>query len=206
MTASLHTELASGIAQLGLNLPPTTAEKLLEYIALLHRWNRTYNLTAVREPQQMVSKHLLDSLAVLPFIGEGSVVDVGSGAGLPGIPLAMARPEQSFVLIDANSKKTRFMQQVKIELGLNNMDVVHSRVQDYQPGESAPVIIARAYAATDDILASTRHLHGGDTRILVMQGKRDESLNTPAYQIRALHALDVPGLDAERHLLEIAPL
>ena len=205
MTASLHTELTNGIAQLGLELPPATAENLLEYITLLHRWNRTFNLTAVREPQQMVSRHLLDSLAVLPFIGEDSVVDVGSGAGLPGIPLALARPQQSFVLIDANSKKTRFMQQSKITLGLDNVDVVHSRVQDYRPTVPAHTIIARAYAATDDILASTRHLHGGDTRILVMQGKRDESLNTPGYQIRALHGLDVPGLNAERHLLEITP-
>ena len=205
MSEELHTELTSGIAKLGLALPADTSGRLLDYIELLHRWNRTYNLTAVREPQQMVSKHLLDSLAVLPFIGEDSVVDVGSGAGLPGIPLALARPKQSFVLIDTNSKKTRFMQQAKIALGLKNVEVVHSRVQDYQPGESAPVIIARAYAATDDILASTCHLHGGDTRILVMQGKRDESLNTPGYQIRALHGLDVPGLNAERHLLEITP-
>ncbi len=202
-----HEELLrQGITELQLALPEDASAKLMAYIALLHRWNRTYNLTAVREPRQMVSKHLLDSLAVLPYIGEGNVVDVGSGAGLPGIPLALARPQQSFVLIDANSKKTRFMQQAKIALGLDNVDVVHSRVQDYRPDEPAPVIIARAYAATDDILASTRHLHGGDTRILVMQGKRDESLNTPAYRIRSLHALDVPGLNAERHLLEITPL
>ncbi len=206
MADDLRKPLQQGVASLGLQLPDGTITRLCDYIHLLHRWNRTYNLTAVRKPRQMVSKHLLDSLAVLPYIGEGKVVDVGSGAGLPGIPLALARPRQSFVLIDANSKKTRFMQQAKIALGLDNVDVVRSRVQDYRPDEPAPVIIARAYAATDDILASTRHLHGGDTRILVMQGKRDESLGAPAYEIKALHALDVPGLDAERHLLEIAPL
>ncbi len=206
MADDLRKPLQQGVASLGLRLPDGVAPKLCNYIHLLHRWNRTYNLTAVREPRQMVSKHLLDSLAVLPYIGEGKVVDVGSGAGLPGIPLALARPQQSFVLIDANSKKTRFMQQAKIALGLENVEVVHSRAQDYQPDEPAPVIIARAYAATDDILASTRHLHGGGTRILVMQGKRDETLDTAGYQIKALHVLDVPGLNAERHLLEIAPL
>ena len=205
MADDLRKQLQQGVASLGLQLPDGAITRLCDYIHLLHRWNRTFNLTAVREPQQMVSRHLLDSLAVLPFIGDGAVADVGSGAGLPGIPLALARPQQTFVLIDANGKKTRFMQQAKIALGLDNVEVVHSRVQQYRPAEPADAIIARAYAATDDILASTRHLQGGDTRILVMQGKRDDALAMPGYQLRAAHSLTVPGLEAERHLLEVVP-
>lgn len=203
MSTSLLAELINGIENLGLVLPPDTAQRLVDYIELLHRWNRTFNLTAVRQPQQMVSRHLLDSLAVLPHIGEGWVVDVGSGAGLPGIPLALARPQQRFVLIDTNSKKTRFMQQAKIVLGLDNVEVVHSRVQQYQPSRPVDTIIARAYAATDDIIDTTRHLHHGGVRLLVMQGKCDQTLRTAGYCIDAIHRLNVPGLAAERHLLMV---
>jgi len=205
LTPELDGLLRQGIAELQLALPAETPQKLLDYTALLHRWNQTFNLTAVREPAQMISRHLLDSLAVLPLIGEGRLVDVGSGAGLPGIPLALARPQQAVVLIDTNGKKTRFMQQAKIALALDNVEVVHNRVQQYRPAETVDIIIARAYAGTDDILASTRHLHHDNTRILVMQGKRDQVLATPGYGVRAVHAVSVPGLDAERHVLEIVP-
>jgi len=209
MSQHLIDELKLGIESMRLDIPTHTPEKLIDYIGLLNHWNRSFNLTAVRDPEEMISKHLLDSLSVLPFIGDGSVVDVGSGAGLPGIPLALSRPQQKFVLIDTNGKKTRFLQQAKIVLGLENMEVIHRRVEQYAPTHDGraryfDVVIARAYASTDDILKTTRHLHDDATRILVMQGKLDERIDTPGYVLKQAHELTVPGLDAERHLLEIS--
>ena len=206
MSSSLLQILNNGLAQMPLSLSAQVAQKNIDYIRLLERWNRCFNLTAVRAPADMVVKHLLDSLAVLPYVGDGLVVDVGSGAGLPGIPLALARPRQRFVLVDTHGKKTRFMQQAKIELGLDNVEVVHSRIEAYDPEGGADVVIARAYADTDTILRSTQHLHRRQTRILVMQGKKDTRLSRPGYRLKAVHALTVPGLEAERHLLEIEPV
>jgi 16S rRNA (guanine527-N7)-methyltransferase len=200
----LQQQLVAGIAAMQLDVPAQVPAKLIDYISLLNHWNRSFNLTAVRQPQEMVSKHLHDSLAVLPFIGEGSVIDVGSGAGLPGIPLALARPEQRFVLLDSNGKKTRFLQQAKIVLGLDNVEVVNQRVEQYSADIYFDVIIARAYASTDDILDTTRQLQGERTRILVMQGQRDEQIGLAGYAIEAIHPITVPGLHAERHLLEIS--
>ena len=182
--------------------------QLIDFIGLLIHWNKAFNLTAVRDPEEMISKHLLDSMSVLPFIGSGKVIDVGSGSGLPGIPLALAKPESAFVLNDCNGKKTRFLIQAKIALGLSNVEVANQRVEDYQlddgEGNSAfDVIIARAYASIDDILSSTSHLQGDDTRIMVMQGKLDKTIGLAGYTLNQVHKLNVPGLDAERHLLEI---
>jgi 16S rRNA (guanine527-N7)-methyltransferase len=144
----------------------------------------------------------------LPFIGKGRVADVGSGAGLPGIPLALSLPETRFVLIDSNGKKTRFLNQAKMVLNLDNVDVIHQRVEDYSPKDANigiyfDTIIARAYANTQDILKSTAHLQKQGTRILVMQGKLDEVIKMPGYELKHSHLLDVHGLDADRHLLEI---
>lgn len=193
---------------MGLAVPPYVPDKLIDYLGLLSHWNKAFNLTAVRDPLDMVSKHLLDSLVVLPFIGEGLVVDVGSGAGLPGIPLALCRPETRFILIDSNGKKTRFLNQAKMVLNLNNVEVVNQRVEDYSPKDGNIAIyfdsiIARAYANTQDILKSTAHLQKSGTRILVMQGKLDEVIKIPGYELERSHALKVHGLDADRHLLEI---
>ena len=207
MSASLLKQLEIGLEKMGLkigvDLPETAPARLIEYLELLVKWNKAYNLTAVRDPSQMVSKHLLDSLAVLPYIGDGLIADVGSGAGLPGIPLALARPETRFVLLDSNGKKTRFLDQAKRVLKLDNVEVVNQRVEDYRPELYFNAVIARAYASTRLILESTAHLQQQNTRILVMQGKLDESINDPAYVLRQIHTLDVYGLDAERHLLEI---
>ena len=208
MSQQLLDELNNGLEAMALNVPEHVPEKLIDYMGLLTHWNKAYNLTAVRDPVEMVSKHLLDSLAVLPFIGEGRVADVGSGAGLPGIPLALSLPATRFVLIDSNGKKTRFLNQAKMVLNLDNMDVVNQRVEDYSPKNDGiaiyfDAIIARAYANTQDILKSTAHLQKQETRILVMQGKLDESLEMPGYEIKQSHLLDVHGLDADRHLLEI---
>lgn len=193
---------------MGLVVPPQVPEKLIDYLGLLAHWNKAFNLTAVRDPLDMVSKHLLDSLAVLPYIGEGLVADVGSGAGLPGIPLALSRPETRFVLIDSNGKKTRFLNQAKMVLNLENVEVVNQRIEDYSPRDADieiyfDTIIARAYAKTQDILNSTEHLQKQGTRILVMQGKLDEVIKTPGYELKQSHTLEVHGLNADRHLLEI---
>jgi 16S rRNA (guanine527-N7)-methyltransferase len=203
MSQQLLDELKVGLEAMSLDVPEHVPEKLMDYMGLLAHWNRAYNLTAVRDPVEMVSKHLLDSLAVLSFIGEGRVVDVGSGAGLPGIPLALSLPVTRFVLIDSNGKKTRFLNQAKMVLGLDNVEVVNQRIEQYQPGIYFDTVIARAYAGTNDILKTTQHLHNTDTRILVMQGKLDEAFDMPGYVLKQSHTLNVYGLDADRHLLEI---
>jgi len=194
---------------MGLHFPVEMQQKLVHYIQLIARWNKTFNLTAIRDVEDMVSKHLLDSLVIQPYVEGTSVLDVGSGAGLPGIPLAITSPDKSFVLLDSNGKKTRFLTQAKIDLRLDNIDVVHTRVEDFRP-EMGPdhgfdVIISRAYASTDDILSSTKHLQRPNTRILVMQGKLDEGFDHDNYRLLESTRLEVYGLDAERHLLELQP-
>jgi 16S rRNA (guanine527-N7)-methyltransferase len=206
--ASLLTELDTGLAAMGIELPENARYKLIDYLGLLSHWNRAFNLTAVRNPEEMISKHLLDSLAVRAFIGAGLILDVGSGAGLPGVPLALATPHNHFVLLDSNGKKTRFLTQAKITLGLANVEVVHQRVEAYSPMKDDhriyfDAVIARAYASTREILQNTAHLHKPETRILIMQGKLDESIDVPGYVLKQSHTLNIYGLDAERHLLEI---
>ena len=191
---------------MGLHYPVAVQQKLVHYIQLLARWNKTFNLTAVREVTDMVSRHLLDSLAVEPFVEGSFILDVGTGAGLPGIPLAIARPGLNLTLLDSNGKKTRFLQQAKIELGLDNIEVAHARVENYHPAPGQPpfdVIIARAFAATDKVLALTGHLQTPQTTIMLMQGKLDETISRQGYTLLESNRLEVAGLDAERHLLEI---
>jgi 16S rRNA (guanine527-N7)-methyltransferase len=205
---NLLTKLQKGLEIMGIGLPESAPEKLVDYLGLLSHWNRAFNLTAVRDIDEMLSKHLLDSLAVIPYVGEGRILDVGSGAGLPGIPLAIAMPDNSFVLIDSNSKKTRFLTQARITLGLDNIEVVNQRVEGYTPVEDDrriyfDAVIARAYASSRDIIINTAHLHKPETRILIMQGKLNESIDVPGYVLKQSHTLNIYGLDAERHLLEI---
>jgi len=204
----LRQQLEFGLKQMGLRYSVETQQKLVHYIQLIARWNKAFNLTAIRDVEEMVCKHLLDSLVVQPFIEGSLVLDVGSGAGLPGIPFAITSPDKKFVLIDSNGKKTRFLVQAKIDLKLDNVEVIHQRVEDFQPMEEGhriyfDVITARAYAATDDILKTTAHLQDDATRILVMQGKLDRQIKSEQYQLVDSYSLDVYGLDAERHLLEI---
>ena len=203
MSQHLLDDLKQGIASMQLTLPEHTPEKLIDYIGLLNHWNKAFNLTAIRDPKEMISKHLLDSLSVLPYIGDGDVIDVGSGAGLPGIPLALSKPEQAFVLIDTNGKKTRFLNQAKMVLGLSNVEVIHQRVEEYQTDKTVSVVIARAYASTDNIINTTQHLYNKATRLLVMQGKLDEQIGVEGYRVNTINKLSVPALEADRHLVEI---
>lgn len=211
MKEPLRQQLEFGLTQMGLHFSVSVQQKLVHYIQLIARWNKAFNLTAIRDVEEMVSKHLLDSLAVQPYVEGNNILDVGSGAGLPGIPFAITSPDKHFVLLDCNGKKTRFLTQAKIDLKLDNVEVIHQRVEDYQPIVDGhriyfDVITARAYASTADILNSTAHLQNGDTRILVMQGKLDEQIDGQQYQLIESHTLDVYDLDAERHLLEIKKL
>ncbi len=206
---SVEQQLKAGIAALGLALPDGAAAKLLAYLALLDKWNRVYNLTAVRDAERMVSHHLLDSLAAVPFFKGEKVLDVGSGGGLPGIPLAIARPDLQVTLIDSIAKKTAFLLQAKAELGLANLDVVTSRVEDYQPATGFDAITSRAFSDLREFVTLTRHLLNPGGRWLAMKGlyPHEEIAVLPAgVKVSADHALGVPGLDATRHLIVLEPV
>lgn len=194
--------LASGLNQLGLDLPDTAQQQLLAFRDLLLKWNKTYNLTALRDPAQAISHHLLDSLAILPHVGDGPLLDVGAGGGLPGIPLAIARPPLSVSMVDTVQKKATFLQQAAIELGLKNVAVHHARVEEMR-GQYAQ-ISSRAFAEIGLFIELTRHLLAPGGRWLAMKGVRpdDEIAALPAdIVVEKVIPLHVPGLDAERHLI-----
>jgi 16S rRNA (guanine527-N7)-methyltransferase len=196
-------QLERGLTALNLNLPPLTRDRLLGYAALLYKWNRTYSLTAMREQDKAVSHHLLDSLSVLPYIPAENLLDVGSGGGMPGIPVALARPDLRVTLLDSNSKKTAFLQQAVIELGLSNVSVHCGRVEQYHPAKGFAAIVSRAFSELADFVSLSRHLLAADGRWLAMKGvwPRDEIARLPAdVQVDAVHRLEVPGVDGERHL------
>jgi 16S rRNA (guanine527-N7)-methyltransferase len=197
--------LAAGIRDLGLALPEGTESKLLDYLALLSKWNRTYNLTAVRDENEMVTHHLLDSLAVLPHLGGVErLADVGSGAGLPGLVLAMARPELEVVSVEANQKKSAFQQQAKIELGLSNVTIHCGRVEALEPERPFDAVISRAFSSLALFVRLTDRLVGREGRLLAMKGlaPADELAAVPGgWRAFAVHRLAVPGLAAQRHLI-----
>jgi len=211
---SVEQQLTAGVAALGLALPHGGVAKLLAYLALLDKWNRVYNLTAVRDAERMVSHHLLDSLAAVPYVQGGAphlvrLLDVGSGGGLPGIPLAIARPELQVTLIDSIAKKTAFLLQAKAELGLGNLNVVTGRVEDWRPAEGFDVITSRAFSDLKEFVALTRHLLKPAGRWLAMKGlyPHEEIAGLPSDVIvSADHALCVPGLEASRHLIVLEPV
>ena len=194
--------LAAGLTELGLDLSDAVQRKLLAFRDLLLKWNKTYNLTALRDPEQAISHHLLDSLAILPHLDTGPLLDVGSGGGLPGIPLAIARPGLSVGMVDTVQKKASFLQQASIELGLKNVTVHHARVEEMQ-GQYAQ-ISSRAFADLGLFVSLTRHLLAPGGRWLAMKGVRpaDEIAALPAdITVEAIISLTVPGLEAERHLI-----
>jgi len=194
--------LAAGLADLGIALPEAAQHKLLAFRDLLLKWNRTYNLTALRDPDQAISHHLLDSLAILPHVGPDPLLDVGSGGGLPGIPLAIARPELAVSMVDTVQKKATFLLQAAIELGLANVTAHHARVEE-MPGQYAQ-ISSRAFAELGLFVSLTRHLLAPGGRWLAMKGVRpDAELQAlPAdIAVDAIIPLTVPGLAAERHLI-----
>ena len=197
-------ELSRGAQQLGVDLSDSQHSQLLAYLALLIKWNKAYNLTAVRDPDEMVSRHLLDSLSVVPFIAGDRWLDVGSGGGMPGIPLAILFPEMKVTVLDSNGKKTRFLTQVKLELKLDNLEVIHSRVEAFKPELPFTGIVSRAFSSLEDFTEWTRHLGDTDTRWLAMKGLHpaDELVALPTdFHLDSAHALTVPGCQGQRHLL-----
>ncbi|WBS03098.1 16S rRNA (guanine(527)-N(7))-methyltransferase RsmG [Pseudoduganella sp. SL102] len=197
--------LAQGVAELGLNLSSVQQEQLLDYLALLNKWNHVYNLTSVRDPMQMMTLHLLDSLAAVPaFAGARNVLDVGAGGGLPGIVLAVARPDMKVSMIDTVHKKTAFLTQVKVELGLSNVTVYTKKVQELAVKEPFDVITSRAFADLSDFVEWSRHLLAERGKFIALKGTapQDERERLPGdWKVGDLQALRVPGLDAERHLV-----
>ena len=202
---ALRPELESGLHQLGLD--PALATPLLAYLALLARWNATYNLTAIRDPREMLSKHLLDSLAMQPFVRDiGTLADLGTGPGLPGIPLAIARPGLRVSLVESNGKKARFMREALRTLRLANAEVQERRIEAAGPAGAFDAITARALATLPEILALGAHLLKPDGVLLAMKGvyPEDEIAALPApWRVLEAHRLHVPGLAAERHLLVV---
>ncbi len=174
-------QLEQGLLTLGIDLPAAAQKQLLDYAALLDKWNRTYRLTAVHDRSLAVSHHLLDSLAILPFVGAATLLDVGSGGGMPGIPLAIALPALRVVLVDSNSKKTAFLQQVAIELGLTNIAVHCGRVEEYRPAAGFALITARAFSDLAEFVKRSRHLLEKDGHWLAMKGvwPQDEIVRLP---------------------------
>jgi 16S rRNA (guanine527-N7)-methyltransferase len=200
---SLAQKLSAGIAQMGLDVTPKQQVKLLDYLALLHKWNGVYNLTAIRQPEQMVSNHLLDSLAVLPYLWPQRWLDVGCGAGLPGLVLAVMRPEWSFTLLDSNSKKIGFVQQAAIELELQNVEVRCERVEHWQAEKKFDGIISRAFAEAADFTKLTHHLLADDGRWAAMKGAPEQELERlpPGVVIGRAIPLQIPELEAARSLV-----
>ena len=205
--------LTAGIAEMDLDVSLEAQQKLLQYLSLLNKWNKVYNLTAVRDPLEMVTLHLLDSLSVLPHIQARSLLDVGSGGGLPGIVLAICMPQLKVTTIDTVQKKTIFMRQVKGELGLNNLEVEHARVENYLPSEKFEAIISRAFSDTALFVKLTEHLLAQNGKWLAMKGQVPHEELTSlaikvnhAIKIKNIVPLNVAGLDAERHLLVIEKL
>ena len=201
----LRPDLESGLRQLQLDV--ALAEPLLAYLALLARWNATYNLTAIRDPREMLVKHLLDSLAMQPFVRDlRTLADLGTGPGLPGIPLAIATPSLHVTLVESNGKKARFLREAVRQLKLGNVAVAESRIEAFDPPQRFDAITARALATLPLILALGGHLLAPGGRLLAMKGvlPEDEIAALPAgWRVAAVHPLQVPGLEAERHLVEI---
>jgi 16S rRNA (guanine527-N7)-methyltransferase len=201
---SLRRHLVAGLSALHLALDESAIAQLLDYVELLERWNAAYNLTAVRDPAEMVTRHLLDSLAIAPYVTGATLADLGSGAGLPGIPLAIVAPGREILLVDSNGKKARFLREAVRKLALANTRVAESRVENVEG--TFDCITARAFASLGDMLAWGGHLLAPDGRWLALKGRfpEDELAEMPdAFEIEKTIELNVPGLDAERHLVVV---
>jgi 16S rRNA (guanine527-N7)-methyltransferase len=205
--ASEHELLATGAREIGLSLDAARIESLLALVDQLEAGNAQFNLTAIRDRPGMLRKHILDSLTLQPYLRGQRCADVGTGAGFPGLPLAIAEPTRRFTLIEATGKKARFVQQAADALGLKNTQVAHSRAENYRPFELFDTVAARALSSLADFVAYAGHLLAPDGRLLAMKGKRpDEELGSvpKSFRVLAVHALRVPGLADQRHLVELA--
>lgn len=205
---NLAGELAAGITTLGLDIAPPAQQRMLDYLLLVEKWNKAYNLTAVREPVKMLTHHLLDSLSILPHVRGSRVLDVGSGAGLPGIPLAVAQPEWRFTLLDSNHKKTTFLRQAVIELRLTNVDVVCDRVEAWSSPQLFDTVVSRAFSGLPEFLALAGKWCAKTGAVVAMKGvyPHEELAQLPTdFQLRNVVSLTVPGLGAKRHAAVLQP-
>ena len=203
---SLASELQQGLTALKLKIPPQDLKRLLDYLALLAKWNKVYNLTALREPQKMVSHHLLDSLAAVPHIEVNHILDVGSGAGLPGIPMAIARSDWRVTLIDSSHKKAAFLKQAAIELKLSNVTVCCERVETWLPEQKFDLIISRAFSDLVEFVTLSKHLLREGGSFAAMKGvyPHEEIEQLPSgYRLERVIPLKIPGLKAQRHLVMV---
>ncbi len=198
--------LEKGLAQLSISASEQQMDMLIAYLQLLHKWSQHFNLTSVRVPLQMVYRHLLDSLVVSTYLQGELIIDVGTGAGLPGIPLSIISPEKTFFLLDSNHKKQVFVSQVVKSLPLNNVQCVHSEVKSYEPTQKFSTIVTRAFAPLGHMIELTAHLLADNGRFLAMMGRVEQETLTlpPGYEIEHMISLNVPGESAQRHLGIIA--
>jgi 16S rRNA (guanine527-N7)-methyltransferase len=199
-------KLAAGLAELGIDTTPKRQAALLGYLEQLGKWNRRYNLTAVRDPARMVTRHLLDSLAVWPYLSGTRFIDVGTGAGLPGIPLAIVDPQRHFTLLDSNGKKTRFLQHVVTHLQLANVEVVHARVETFEPVTRFDAVLSRAFASLDDMIGACHHLLAAGGQFLAMKGQHPAAELAEISEdvtLIGVETLVVPGLAEERCLVRL---
>lgn len=206
--SDLADALATGIGQLGLAISDSQQQLLLNYLGLLDKWNAAYNLSGIKDIRQMLPYHLLDSLALVPFIDGQAILDVGTGAGLPGIPLAICYPEKRFYLLDSNGKKTRFLFQVKTELGLDNVQAFHARVENFQSPEQIDIVLCRAFAALDKFVDFSADLINQSGKLLAMKGQFPDAeiaALPPGFAVTGTAELTVPGVKGSRHLIEIRP-
>ena len=209
MTQTLNENIAAQLAANGYDYTPAIHLRLAHYLQLLDKWNQVFNLTAVRKIADMVPLHLLDSLAISPYLHGSRIIDVGTGAGLPGIPLALTQPEKTFVLLDSNGKKTRFLTQIKAELALPNVTVAQARVEDFIPDERFDSIGSRAFSSIPVMLAKTQHLAAPDGQFIAMKGTLPQAELTQlaaAFHVLNVHQLTINGLPAQRHVVCIKRL
>jgi len=203
---ALAPRLDAGLRELGLALSAAAREQLLVYLEQLHKWNQAYNLSGIKNIQHMLDLHILDSLALAPYVDADLIADVGTGAGLPGIPLAICFPEKQFRLIDSNSKKTRFIFQTAALLGLRNVEVAHCRAEDYESDPQVAIVTSRAFASLRDFVERCERMLADDGKFLAMKGviPEDEIAALPArYAVVAIHPLSLPGSSHARHVLDI---
>ncbi len=205
--SELQARLVRGAAEMNMPLSDEQVENLMAFLQLFIKWNKAYNLTSIRDPREMVPLHLLDSLAVNPFISDANnLIDVGTGPGWPGMVLAIINPDKQFTLLDSNGKKTRFMFQAKAALGLSNVTIINGRVEAYHPPEPFDMIVSRAFASLQDMVSWCRHLPAADGCFLAMKGlyPEDELQALPAdIQLVESNRIEVPGVDGQRHVLRL---
>lgn len=201
--------LDQGLRELGLPEDDRTAEKLLGYLVLLEKWNRVHNLTSIRDVPSMISAHLLDSLSALPFVSGESLLDVGSGAGLPGLPLAIVRPSLSTTLLDSRNKKTRFLEHVVVSLALENVTVICERAERYRPQQKFDTLVTRAFSSIADFVDKAGHLCSRRGRLIALKGRYPQAELADVYEdgfeVNEIVPVSVPGLDAERHIVVLTP-